>query len=93
MHEKVQNCYKNIGETGEAINLAYTNQQAQPDRTAEELIDDIYNMFMKGVGMGSACYDWLNHIIFKINEFKALLTFFINSEGSINTANFYDAGL
>ena len=43
--------------------------------------------------MGSACYDWLNHIIFKINEFRDLLTFFINSEGSINTANFYDAGL
>lgn len=35
MHDKVKNCYKNIGYTADAVNLAYTNQQTQPDRTAE----------------------------------------------------------
>ncbi len=93
MHDKVKNCYNNIGYTSAAISLAYNNQQTYPDRTAEQLTGDVYNMFLKGVGMGQACYDWLNHIIFKINEFRDLLAFFINSEGSINNANFYDAGL
>lgn len=93
MHDKVKNCYNNIGYTITAVNQAYTNQQLYPDRTAEQLTTDIYNMFMKGVGAGQACADWGNHIIFKINEFRDLLNFFINSEGSINNANFYDAGL
>ena len=43
--------------------------------------------------MGQACYDWLNHIIWKINEFRDLANFFLRSEGAINMANFYEAGL
>lgn len=93
MHDKVKNCYNNIGYTITAIDQAYTNQQLDPSRTAEQLTGDIYNMFLKAVGMGQACADWGGHIVFKINEFRDLLTFFINSEGSINSANFYDAGL
>ena len=93
MHDKVKSCYSNIGSTVTSVTNAYNNQVLYPDRTAEQLTGDIYDIFYKSVGMGQACYDWANHIIYKINEFKTLTSFFINSEGSINNANFYDAGL
>ena len=93
MHDKVKNCYNNIGYTTKAINTAYYNQITYPDRTAEQLTGDLYEMFLRGVGMGQACYDWLNHIIWKINEFRDLANFFLKSEGAINMANFYEAGL
>ena len=93
MHEKVRNCNKNVGWFTESISKAYTNQMAQPDRTVEQLTGDLYDVFFRTVNAGQACWDWLNHIIWKINEFKTLMSHFVNSEGQLNLANFYEAGL
>ena len=93
MHDKVKNCYNNLGYAVKSINQAYTNTVTLPDRTAEQLIADFMDMFWRGKDAGVACYDWLNHINWKINEFRDLLNFLTKSEGAINSSNFYDAGL
>ena len=87
-----KNCYNSAFSLYKALELAYNNTQLYPDRTAEQLTGDIYNIFNNVVNVGNNCAAMGQRILDKINNFRDLVNYFLQSEQFINSGDFYNSG-
>ena len=87
-----KNCYNKAFSFYMALVLAYNNVQQNPDRTAEQLTGDIYNIYQSGVDVGNNCVNMAQNILNKINGFKDLINQFLASEEFLNKGDFYNSG-
>jgi len=75
-----------------SLEIAYNNTQLYPDRTAEQLTGDVYNVFYRVVDVANNCANMGQNILNKINGFRDLINYFLQSEQSLNTGDFYNSG-
>ena len=93
MHSKVERCWYDGDMFFKQIDIAQANTSLNPDRNMEELLNDIYLVFVKFVSAAGSCYYWVDHIRNKIFAMKDLIGDFLASEYSLNQGDFYTSGL